>query len=137
MDVLDYRVTLEPKKKSAELSVQKLQNVEIMNHGFYFRSPENALISVPYGEMGQVLRFTEDWTFHLFLFRKDAAYAKAAFRKFLKTGGLGEVADAIAKKSFREEAAWEGEPFDTELRTQMKKDDRNKLIHGEPEADTK
>ena len=58
-------------------------------------------------------------------------------KKFLKKVGQGEMSDALAKKSFREEPALEGEPFDTELRAQIKKDDRNKLIHGESETRSK
>ncbi len=137
MDVLDYRATLDPQKKSAELIVQKLLDVEMMNHGFYFCSNETGLISVPYGAMGQVLSFTDVKTVHLYLFRKDAAYAKAAFRKFLKKVGQNEMSDTLAKKSFREEPALEGESFDTELRGQIKKDDRSKMIHGESETSSK
>ena len=88
MDVLDYRMELNPKQTRGTLTVRKIADVEDMNHGFYFYPEGEALMAVPYGDMGQVLRFTEPNTFHLYLFRKDAAYAKAAFRKFLKENGL-------------------------------------------------
>ena len=100
MDVLDYRMELNPKQTRGTLTVRKIADVEDMNHGFYFYPEGEALMAVPYGDMGQVLHFTEPNTFHLYLFRKDAAYAKAAFRKFLKENGLEEASKAVAKKSF-------------------------------------
>ena len=86
-------------------------------------------MAVPYGDMGQVLHFTEPNTFHLYLFRKDAAYAKAAFRKFLKENGLEEASKAVAKKSFEPVEDLIPMPLDKEIREQIRKDDRSKLIH--------
>ena len=76
-----------------------------------------------------MLRFTEPNTFHLYLFRKDAAYAKAAFRKFLKENGLEEASKAVAKKSFELAEDLIPLPLDKEIREQIRKDDRSKLIH--------
>ena len=129
MDVLDYRMELNPKQTRGTLTVRKIAYVEDMNHGFYFYPEGEALMAVPYGDMGQVLHFTEPNTFHLYLFRKDAAYAKAAFRKFLKENGLEEASKAVAKKSFEPAEDLIPMPLDKEIREQIRKDDRSKLIH--------
>lgn len=129
MDVLDYRVEIHPKKNTLTLSVQTLRDVEMMNNGFYFQQEEQDLVAVPYRDMGQVLRFTKALTFHLYLFRRDAAFAKAVFRKFFKVNGLEEVSEMIGKKTFQTLEPLETEPIDKELREQIRKDDRSKLIH--------
>jgi hypothetical protein len=129
MDALDYCVELHPKKKTMDLTVQTICDVEMMNSGFYFQPKEKELIAVPYRDMGQVLRFTQALTFHLYLFRKDAAYAKAAFRKFFKVNGLEEMSQTMSKQSFTAKDSLEAEAMDKELREQIRKDDRDKLIH--------
>ena len=56
MDVLDYRMELNPKQTRGTLTVRKIADVEDMNHGFYFYPEGEALMAVPYGDMGQGLR---------------------------------------------------------------------------------
>lgn len=113
----------------AELYTQKITGVEGMNHGFYFRTADGMLASVPYGDMGQVIQFLAANTFHLYLFRKDAAYAKAAFRKFLKKHGMDELSQMVARKSFQGEEDLAQESMEKEIREEIRRDDRSKLIH--------
>lgn len=129
MDVLDYRMEVDIASGKAELYTQKITDVEGLNHGFYFHTKEGLLASVPYGDMGQVIQFLSATTFHLYLFRKDAAYAKAAFRKFLKKHGMDDLSQIVAKKSFQGEEDLPQEPMDKDIRDEIRKDDRSKLIH--------
>ena len=91
---------LNPKQTRGTLTVRKIADVEDMNHGFYFYPEGEALMAVPYGDYGAGAAFHGTEYLSPVPVSEGCAYAKAAFRKFLKENGLEEASKAVAKKSF-------------------------------------
>jgi len=133
MDVLDYSARIEP-DGAVSLSVRLRKDVEPMNHGFYFRGPDGALISVPYRDIAHGLRFTEEGTWHVFLFHKDAALARSVLRKYFRQNGMPDAAGRLKSRTFENLGETEPErPFDREEKEAIRRHDRQAIRDEETE----